>query len=154
MMILENKKDIDKPCVDVIMPAYNGSRYISKAIDSVLRQTYPFFNLIIVEDGSSDDTWDIISRYKDERIYKYKNDRNYGISYSTNKAIRAGKGKYIALLDDDDMASDDRLEVQVDYLENHSAVDILGGRSALINEEDIKLYYNYVRLLYLLFRAS
>lgn len=99
-----------KPLVSVIMPAYNGEKYIGDAIESILNQTYDNFELIIVEDKSTDHTLDVIHGYEDSRISLYLNECNRGIAYSTNLGIEQSKGKYIALLDDDDMSASRRLE--------------------------------------------
>lgn len=122
-----------KPLVSVVMPAYNGEKYIGDAIESILDQTYENFELIIVEDKSTDNTLDVIRKYKDSRISLYLNSNNRGIAYSTNLGIERSKGKYIALLDDDDMSTKQRLEWQVGYMEEHDEVDILGGRNAVID---------------------
>lgn len=121
------------PLISVVMPAYNADKYIGYAIESILNQTYFNLELIIVEDGSTDDTDLIIRQYKDSRIRVIKNSCNKGIAYSTNKGIEASRGKYIALMDDDDIAVEKRLEYQVDYLEHHQDIDILGGRSVQID---------------------
>lgn len=129
------------PLVSVIMPAYNGEKYIGRAIESVLNQTYERFELIIVEDASTDGTLSIIKKFKDERILLFQNPVNKGIAYSTNLGIDNSNGKYIALLDDDDIATPQRLELQVDFMENHDEIDILGGRSAFIDKDDNFLRY-------------
>lgn len=131
-----------EPLVSVVMPAYNGEKYIKEAIDSVLNQTYPNFELIIVEDKSTDHTLNIIQTYHDSRVKVYQNLQNKGISYSTNKAIDQSNGKYIALLDDDDIALERRLEWQVAFLETHEEIDILGGRSALIDKDGKFIRYD------------
>ena len=123
-----------KPLVSVIMPAYNGEKYIEEAINSVLGQTYERFELIIIEDASTDRTLDIINRFTDNRIVLLKNKENRGIAFSTNFGIDKSNGKYIALLDDDDIATQERLELQVEFMEAHEEIDILGGRSAFIDE--------------------
>ena len=92
------------PLVSVVMPAYNGEKYIGESIESILRQTYDDLELIIVEDKSTDHTLQVIQTYSDTRIHLYTNERNLGISYSTNFGIDHSNGKYIALLDDDDLA--------------------------------------------------
>lgn len=125
------------PLVSVIMPAYNAERYIRGAIDSVLDQTYEDWELIVVEDGSTDATLDVIRGYTDKRIRLFRNDRNRGIAFSTNRGIEESRGKYIALLDDDDIAEKDRIKLQVEYLEQHIEIDILGGRSVYIDERDM-----------------
>lgn len=126
----------DDPMVSVIMPAYNAERYISKAIESILNQTYSNLELIIIEDFSSDHTADVIRKYDDKRIRCIQHNNNNGISHSTNEAIEISTGKYIALMDDDDIASFDRIELEVDYLEQHEEIDIVGGVSKLIDSND------------------
>ena len=88
--------------VSIIMPAYNCSRFIREAIDSVLAQTYTAWELLIVDDCSTDDTAAIIASYQDERIHYFRNEQNSGAALSRNKALREAKGKYIAFLDADD----------------------------------------------------
>lgn len=117
------------------MPAYNAEKYIAEAIESVLNQSYKEFELIIIDDCSSDDTLKVINQYKDKRMHIFENDSNRGIAYSTNYGIRHSSGKYIALLDDDDIAFPKRLELQVDYMEKHSEIDVLGGGTVIIDEE-------------------
>lgn len=124
------------------MPAYNGEKYIGKAIESILCQTYDNFELVIVEDASTDKTLDIIKEYSDERIVLIQNSENKGIAFSTNLGIDQSHGKYIALLDDDDMATPERLEWQLEYMEEHKEIDILGGRSACIDKDGNFLKYD------------
>ncbi len=123
------------PLVSVIMPSYNAGKFIGEAIDSILQQTYENWELIIIEDCSSDNSLEIIQRYKDSRIKVFYNRKNRGISETTNKGIQESKGKYIALLDDDDIAEKERLSLQVEYLEQYPEIDILGGRTKVINEQ-------------------
>lgn len=123
------------PLVSVIMPAYNAEKYIEEAIQSVLYQTYENLELVIVVDSSTDNTLDKILKFQDSRIRLAQNKKNEGISYSTNKAIQMSCGKYLALLDDDDVSMPDRIKKQVNYLEKNKAVDILGGRTIYIDEK-------------------
>lgn len=125
----------DTPLVSVIMPVYNAEMYILDAISSVIQQTYSNWELIIVEDCSADNTREILEGIKDSRIKVLYNEKNSGIAYSTNKAIAYSNGKYLALLDDDDMAFLDRLEIQVGYMEENAFIDILGGRTAKMNND-------------------
>ena len=131
-----------EPLVSVVMPAYNGEKYISESIESILNQTYHNFELIIIDDKSTDNTLHTIQKYTDKRIHLYKNICNKGIAYSTNLGIDNSKGKYIALLDDDDIALKKRLELQVDFMEMHNDIDILGGRSAMIDKDGKFLRYD------------
>lgn len=123
------------PLVSVIMPAYNAEKYIEDAICSILNQTYTNVELIIVEDCSIDRTLDVIHKCKDNRILLVQNQENKGIAYSTNRGISLAGGNYIALMDDDDIAAADRLDLQVKYLEEHAEIDILGGRSIDIDSQ-------------------
>lgn len=126
---------MNKPLVSVIMPAYNAEKYIDEAILSIINQTYLNWELIIFDDFSTDETRKIIGKYKDARIKVFYNEKNRGISVTTNMAISKSQGKYFALLDDDDISIVNRLEVQVEYLENHSEIDVLGGRTIYIDSD-------------------
>lgn len=127
--------------VSVVMPAYNAEKYIGKAIESIMNQTYTDFELLIIEDASTDRTLEIIKKYNDSRIRLLKNPVNRGIAFSTNVGLRESKGTYIALLDDDDIAAKERLELQVQHMETHSDIDILGGRSVTIDANE-----RYIRI--------
>lgn len=130
------------PLVSIIMPAYNAEQYIGEAIDSVLAQTYKNIELVIVEDSSIDNTLEVIRSYQDNRIILETNLVNRGIAYSTNRGIELSKGNYIALLDDDDMATIDRIKLQVSYMEKHEQIDILGGWTEMIDSAgNHKRYY-------------
>ncbi len=119
--------------ISVIMPAYNAQRFIKESIESILNQTYKDFELIIIDDGSTDQTREVIETYTDKRIIYSKNNENKGIAYTTNRGIEIASGDYIALLDDDDIAEPNRLELQINYLETNKEIDVLGGRTILID---------------------
>lgn len=106
-----------KPLVSIIMPAFNAAKYIEAAIDSVLIQTYRNFELIVVDDGSTDATSEIVQRYADARVKFYINSVNKGLIYTRNFAIANSNGDYITFLDSDDIAFPTRLEKQVFFLE-------------------------------------
>ena len=125
--------------VSVIMPAFNAEKYIGEAIDSILAQTYKHFELIIINDGSVDKTSEIVSSYYDKRIKYIDNETNRGIPKSSNNAIRYSKGKYIALLDDDDIAAKDRFEIQVQYLEKKPEVAVCGSYYEVFNENSSRI---------------
>lgn len=131
----------DSPLVSVIMPVYNAEAFVIEAINSIINQTYENWELIVVEDCSTDNTRMCLKSITDRRVNFFYNCQNKGIAYSTNKAINNSCGKYIALLDDDDIAFSDRLAVQVGYMESHSDVDILGGRKVDINVDGSVLSY-------------
>ena len=106
--------------ISVILPVYNGERYVEKAIESVLNQSLKDFELIIVNDGSTDSTLDIISQFRDSRI-KLINQTNQGPGASRNNAIKMAEGDYIMFLDADDWFSPDALEISYDEITRHDA---------------------------------
>jgi glycosyltransferase involved in cell wall biosynthesis len=106
--------------ISVILPAYNASNFIAESINSILNQTYEDFELIIVNDGSKDQTEEIVNSFKDSRIKLVNNDSNMGIVFSLNKAIAISKGKFIARMDSDDIAMEGRLAKQIEYLHNNN----------------------------------
>src|SRR3990167_10836604 len=108
---------VNNSLVSVILPTYNRSEYLGRAIESVLNQNYNNFELIIIDDSSTDKTSEVILKYKDSRIRVVKNQENIGFVKSLNKGIKQANGKYIARLDDDDFwTSPDKLEKQVAFL--------------------------------------
>lgn len=106
--------------VSVIMPSYNTGRYIKETIDSVLAQTYSNWEIIIVDDCSTDNTDAVVSQYLvDERIRYIKNDANRGAAISRNRALREAKGRWIAFLDSDDLWEPQKLEKQIAFMQEN-----------------------------------
>jgi succinoglycan biosynthesis protein ExoO len=99
-----------KNLVSVILPAYNAEKYIGEAIESVLRQTYPYFEIIVVDDGSQDKTSEVVKSFNDERIDLIKHPDNRGPSVARNTAINVSKGKWLAIIDADDQWLPERME--------------------------------------------
>jgi glycosyltransferase involved in cell wall biosynthesis len=126
------------PLVSVLMPAFNAEKYIAQAIESILLQTYPHFELIILNDGSTDQTQQIIDQFNDARIVKINLVKNQGLVGARNQLVALAKGTYIAFLDADDIALPSRLHLQVSYLEA-SNVDICGGAHDSLYEGSGKL---------------
>lgn len=112
------------PKISVIMPNYNCEKYIAKAIDSILNQTFTDFEFIIIDDGSTDNSWNIIQEYakKDERIVAVRNDENKHIVYTRNRWLKIAKWEYIAFLDSDDVAYKERFEKQLDFMDIHKNI--------------------------------
>lgn len=106
----------NKGLVSIIMPSYNSEKYIKDSIESVLNQTYPFWELLIVDDCSTDNTVDIIKSFEDERIKLFQNKTNSGAAISRNRALREAKGKWIAFLDSDDLWLPTKLEEQIKFM--------------------------------------
>lgn len=105
------------------------------AVDSILNQTYKEWELLIVDDNSCDGTTNIINSYKDCRIKYFRNTENKGPAYSRNLAIQYSIGKYIAIMDADDIAMPERLEIQSVFLENHLDIDVLGSKFLVIDKD-------------------
>ena len=106
--------------VSIIMPSYNTGRYIAESIRSILAQTYADWELLIVDDCSSDDTDEVVAQFLgDERIRYFKNERNSGAAVSRNRALREAKGRWIAFLDSDDLWAADKLEKQIAFMEKN-----------------------------------
>ena len=121
--------------ISVILPVYNGAPYLDEAIVSILKQTHDNFELIVINDGSTDESLVILEKYaaQDSRIIII-NRQNKGLVYSLNEGILKAKGKYIARMDADDVSDISRLESQIEYIEKHN-LDICGGHYLLIDDE-------------------
>ena len=127
------------PAISVLMPVYNGERFLREAIDSILSQTFRDFELIIINDGSSDNTESIIKAYSDARIRYVKNEKNLRLIKTLNKGIVLAKGKYIARMDADDIASPQLFEKQIEAFEKDSSISIVNICTYDLSE-DGKLY--------------
>lgn len=111
--------------ISIVMPVYNAEKYLDECLGSILKQTYPDFELIVVNDGSTDNSVDIINKYKDKRIKIVENEHNF--IKSLNLGIKHVKGEYIARMDADDIMLPHRLEMQLDYMENNPKIAICGS---------------------------
>jgi hypothetical protein len=116
------------PEVSVLMSAYNGEKYLREAMDSILNQTFRDFEFIIVDDGSTDGTWQILTTYacRDPRIALIRNEGNIGLACSLNRGLALARGKYIARMDADDVSLPERLVRQVNFLDAHPEIGVLG----------------------------
>lgn len=112
------------PMVSVLMPVYKTAPYLREAMDSVLSQTFTDFELIVLNDCSPDNAEEILDTYDDVRIVRNKGVKNVGLSNVLNVGIEMARGKYIARMDSDDISLPNRLQIQVDYLEAHTDVDL------------------------------
>lgn len=117
----------NNPLVTVIMPVYNAEKYLCEAIESILSQTFSDFEFLILNDGSTDKSADIIRSYNDSRIIIHNSDVNRGLIFQLNKGLDLSRGKYIARMDDDDISLPDRFDKQIAYLDIHPEVAVLGG---------------------------
>lgn len=117
------------PRISVLLPVFNGQRYIRKAIDSVLSQTFRSFELLIVDDGSTDATGDIVVSYDDLRIRLIRNERRLKLSGALNRGLRLARGEYVARMDADDVCMPNRLAVQASFLDAHPQLGICGSHT-------------------------
>jgi len=122
------------PRVSVLMPVYNGEKFLREAIESVLRQTFTDFELLIINDGSTDGSLDIIQTYSDPRIRLINNGANIGLIATRNKGIDNARGAFIALLDCDDIAYPERLATQVNFLDRNPDFGMVGAWVKIIDE--------------------
>ncbi|UZJ39118.1 MULTISPECIES: glycosyltransferase [unclassified Prosthecochloris] len=114
------------PTVSVIMPVYNGNKHLAEAIESILSQHFRDFEFLIMDDGSTDNSQDIVRSYHDRRIKLYRTEKNNGIANTLNSGISIAQGKYIARMDCDDISHPERLRAQVNFLEEHPEIGLLG----------------------------
>ena len=121
------------PLVSVLMPVYNAEKYLAEAIESILNQTYPHFEFLIFNDGSSDASAEIIGQYQDSRIRFINAPENIGYVPHLNAGIEMAKGKYIARMDADDISHPTRLEKQVAFMEANPATGLLGTAINIFN---------------------
>ena len=141
-MILSGSDGIEREAglVSIIMPSYNTASFIEETIQSVLNQTYTNWELIIVDDCSTDNTDEVLENIKDSRIRYFKNDKNSGAAVSRNKALREAKGQWIAYLDSDDLWMPEKLEKQIHFMEtngyafsytNYEEIDVNGNKTGV-----------------------
>jgi glycosyltransferase involved in cell wall biosynthesis len=114
------------PKVSVIMPVYNAGEYVATAIESILKQSFGDFELLVVDDGSTDRSAEVVAGYSDPRLRRVENERNLGIAATRNRSIELARGRYIAWLDADDMSARRRLEKQVCLFESEPDIGICG----------------------------
>ncbi len=126
------------PQVSVIIPAYNGSRYIQQAIESVLTQTYQNWELIIIDDGSTDNTRQIVQQYGDQLRYFYQ--ENQGVAAARNRGILEAKGEFIAFLDQDDWFLADKLAAQVAGFDAQPSLGIVHSGWQIVNQTGAAIY--------------
>jgi glycosyltransferase involved in cell wall biosynthesis len=132
--------------VSIIMPAYNAEKTIKESIQSVLDQTYKEWELLIVNDGSTDRTEPVVESYKDERI-KLISQKNGGVSNARNNALRQAQGEYISFLDSDDLWIKTKLELQLEYLEKNNLKFVYTKSYSFIGDSsDIKKAFTFVNL--------
>lgn len=136
---------MENPLVSVIIPTYNREKYIKRAIDSVLSQTYQNFEIIIIDDGSTDNTKEFLQSYFGDKRICYIYQDNQGVATANNNGIKKASGKYIALLHSDDFWCDNRkIEKQINFLEKYHDYLLVGGGIIRVKENGKETF----RILY------
>lgn len=123
--------------ISVIIPAYNAEKYLAEAISSILTQSFVNIEVIVIDDCSTDRTWEIIQHYAltDSRIRSFRNETNLGIAGNRNKGIKLAMGKYILWQDADDISLPERIEKQLNFMEANPDVGIVGGFLQFFSDE-------------------
>lgn len=116
-----------EPLVSIIFPIYNSEEFLREAIDSLLTQTYENFEVVAINDGSTDKSNIVLKSYNDTRIKYIEHKKNQGLVATLNEGFNHAKGKYIARMDSDDICRKDRLKIQADFMESNPDIDILGS---------------------------
>ena len=134
---------INNPLISILIPTYNNGKYISQAIESVYAQNYDNMEIIVVDDGSADNTKEIVEQYKD---IKYFYTEHKGIPFVRNLALEKSKGEYIAFLDSDDYWLSEKLNIQIQYFKEHPDCEIVFTKyKNFFEEEKIKIDKRAIR---------
>lgn len=130
---------INEPKISVIMGIYNCADTLQEAVDSILNQTYRKWELILCDDGSSDDTYVVAKRYAEQydNIFLYQNERNMGLNYTLNRCLEKATGEYIARMDGDDISLPDRFQAEVTFLNNHPEYAIVSTPMMYFDENGV-----------------
>ena len=128
----------DPPCISVLMPAYNAERYILRSVQSVLAQTFEDFELVVVDDCSTDRTAEILDSVRDARLRVVRNGRNLGVVGSRNRAMDEARGRYVACCDADDLCLPDRFAKQKNCLDDHPDVLLVGSEMSDLEEGRVR----------------
>ena len=145
---------MDKPLVSVIIPYFNAESTILEAIESILDQTYNNLEIILINDGSTDNSYPIVKSLSDRRLVLLNNEINQGISTALNKGIRIAKGDFIARMDADDVSLNNRIQIQLNYLNANPLIDGCGAFVRLENGSIWKYPLNSVGIKNRLFFGS
>jgi glycosyltransferase involved in cell wall biosynthesis len=127
----QSSKISENPLVSVLLPVYNGEEFVQKAINSILDQSFHDFELVVINDGSTDNTKAILDQFQDSRL-RIIHKPNEGLCKTLNLGLQIARGKYIARIDADDLADPERLEKQVAFLETHPEIAVVGSASKVV----------------------
>ena len=128
------------PLISVIMPLYNAERFVGESIGNILGQTVGDFELIVIDDASTDSSYDIASRYaaQDARIVLMRNDANHGAAYTRNRGLETARGSFITFMDADDRCSPERFARQTAFFGQHPQIDLCGSYYTMFGPDDAR----------------
>lgn len=127
-------ENLKAPLISVVMPVYNGEKYLREAIDSILNQTFKYFELLLINDASTDNSEKIINSYNDSRIIYIKNEQNLGLIKTLNKGLDLAKGEFVARMDQDDISHSERFEKQLIIFKKNPEIGVCGTWFTLFRE--------------------
>jgi glycosyltransferase involved in cell wall biosynthesis len=130
-----NDKMSSKPSISIIMPVYNVVDFLPMAMASIFAQTITDWELIAIDDASTDGSWQYLQRIDDPRVRIFRNDRNRNVPYTVNRGIDMARGKWIGKMDSDDIISPKKFELQLDKLESCSEIDVLGCGTIIVDRD-------------------
>lgn len=136
-IIEQYSENMNVPKVTVLMTVYNGEKFLRKAVESVLGQTFEDFELLIINDGSTDRTAEVLHGFQDPRVRIFGNRENLGVYHSANRGLKLAQGEYVARIDADDVALPRRVEEQVAYLDTHPDVGLVASAAEIIDENGL-----------------
>ncbi len=131
---MKPNRDNQAPTVSVVIPVRNEQRYVAEALDSILKQTFDDFEVIVIDDASDDETPQILANYTDPRVRIKTNPQAMGVGGALNAGLALARGTYIARMDADDIAKPQRLEKQVAFLERHPDIGLVSSNTCIIDE--------------------
>lgn len=123
------------PEISVVLPVYNGASTLTHAIRSILGQTYGNYEILVLDDGSTDASVDIARKFSDPRLQIFSDGTNHGLAFRLNQGVDLARGHYIARMDQDDICFPERLAKQHEFLERHPEIDLLGCRAVAFNND-------------------
>ena len=127
------------PAVSVIIPSYNYAHFLPEAVESIFNQTFQDFEIIVVDDGSTDNTQEVVKAFTDHEKFHYIYQENQGLAATRNTGLRAAKGEFIAFLDADDIILPNKLEIQVNWLRNHPEYGLVGSGYYYMDEQGVPI---------------
>ena len=132
-----------RPTVSVLLPLYNGSQYLSAAVSSILQQTFTDFELLLLDDGSTDNGAHLLSSFKDPRARYFRSEHHLGVSKQLNIGLDEAMGPYLARMDADDVADPTRFQKQLSFLERHPEIGICGSYAQLFDDRGNREVWRY-----------